>query len=595
MRQSHFGSAALVLSSIHLVALGVSRPARADVAIAVDGTKPRQTMEGFGATTISLAYGAKDNVPAGLRAQAIQAAYGEVRLNMGNLEIEPFEASPANVFAPGNDDSNPSTLNASGFNWAQSDNMFNLVVKPARPLGFIEFWLGPVVSSTFAINWANGIRSTNYSQYLDEVAEHVSAGAQHWRDAYGITPKFMQLFNEPLSGNGELVGGSQSELIDIVKRTGARLRADGFATLKFVVPAEETEQISLDRATAILNDVQARAYVGAIAYHPYPYGSTYAAVPNILSSSGAGTPDAQKVAVRNQLRDLGRQYGVPVFMVEVSHAEVPFDSFDHVRGRAIQIHDELVHADAAAFFGMNALWDSTSHAEHYAGRADPGFYSESDTIVLIDNDAGKVIISPMGRAIGHYARFIRPGAVRLEATSADALVQVTAFRDDGAGRAVAVLINNANAPRTTDVTFGGVTFAPSATISGEQSTAASVWQSVPPFATAGNNRFVVTLPANSVTSLSAPLPGGPAVDGGMPGGAGGGGGVGVGGAAADGGVGGGNGVGGGGGGISDPASNDGSSSSDGCSATGRDAGRASGVFALFAIAAAAFGRARRRR
>jgi hypothetical protein len=36
-----------------------------------------------------------------------------------------------------------------------------------------------------------------------------------------------------------------------------------------------------------------------------------------------------------------------------------------VRGRAIQIHDELVYADAAAFFGMNAMWDTTSHAQHY--------------------------------------------------------------------------------------------------------------------------------------------------------------------------------------------------------------------------------------
>lgn len=119
----------------------------------------------------------------------------------------------------------------------------------------------------------------------------------------------MQRFNEPPSGNSVLGGGSQSELVDIVKRTGARLRADGFATLKFVVPAEETEQISLDGAIAILNDAQARPYVGAIASRPYPYGSTYAAVPNILSISGAGTPNAAKVALRNQLRDLGRQYG----------------------------------------------------------------------------------------------------------------------------------------------------------------------------------------------------------------------------------------------------------------------------------------------
>ena len=98
----------------------------------------------------------------------------------------------------------------------------------------------------------------------------------------------MQLFNEPLSGNGELAGGSVPEIIDIVKRAGARLRAEGFATMKFVIPAEETEELSLEHATAVLADPVARPFVGAIAYHPYPYGSTYASVPNILATSGSG-------------------------------------------------------------------------------------------------------------------------------------------------------------------------------------------------------------------------------------------------------------------------------------------------------------------
>ena len=137
----------------------------------------------------------------------------------------------------------------------------------------------------------------------------------------------MQLWNEPIGGNRELGGGSMQELIDIIARVGARLRKEGFANLKFVVPADETEQLSLDEATGILADPGARPYVGAIAYHPYPYGSTYAAVPNILATSGAGKPDPVKVAVRNRLRDLGSKYGLPVFMVEVSHSEVPFGDF----------------------------------------------------------------------------------------------------------------------------------------------------------------------------------------------------------------------------------------------------------------------------
>ncbi len=493
-----------------LVVLFLTVTARADVSVTIDNNKPHQTLQGFGATTLSLVFNATDNVPASLRAQAIDALYNQVKLDMGNLEIEPFEAPPSNVYAPANDDGNPRTVGA--FNWVQSDNMMQKVVTPGAAFGLDHYWIGPVVSSGFSLAWAPALRSSNYQGYLDEIAEHVAAAAIHWRDAYGVPPEYMQLFNEPLSGNGELPGGSVAEIIDIIKRSGDRLRAEGFATMKFVVTAEETEEISLRDAQANMADPDARKYVGVIAYHPYPYGSTYASVPNILATSGAGLPAADKVMVGNQLRDLGAQYGVPVMMVEVSHSDLPFDSFDGVRGRAIQIHDELVHADAAAFFGMNAMWDSVSHAQHYMGRPDPGFYSETDTVVLIDVEMDKVVISPMGRAIGHYARWLERGAVRVDATSDDPLVQVTAFRDDARSRMVLVAINNSDTARTVAVTavnaptLGGA-------LTGERSTAAAAW--APFTGTTTSTGWSLDLPPQSVSSMAVGIPAA-AADGGTP-------------------------------------------------------------------------------
>ncbi len=489
-----------MLTRATIVIVVTSSLASADVAVTIDNTQPHQTMHGFGATTLSLDYNTTDNVPPALRTLAIDALYNQVKLNMGNLEVEPFEAPAANVYAPANDDGSPTTFGA--YNWVQSDNMMQKVVTPGAAFGFDHYWIGPVVSSGFALAWAPALRSSNYQLYLDEIAEHVAAVAIHWRDAYGVTPAYLQLFNEPLSGNGELAGGSVAEIIDIIKRSGDRLRAEGFATMKFVVTAEETEAISLRDAQMILADADARKYVGAIAYHPYPYGSTYASVPNILSTSGKGTPDATKVMVRNQLRDLGAPYGIPTMMVEVSHSDLAFDSFDGVRGRAIQIHDELTYADAAAFFGMNAMWDSTSHAQHYQGRPDPGFYSETDTVVLVDNTLNKVVISPMGRAIGHYARWIKRGAVRLEVTSDDPLVQVTAFRDDAQGRLVLVAINNSDTPRTLAVAATGAPTLMGA-LTGERSTGtgdADVWQAFTGTTTGAS--WTVDLPAKSVASMA---------------------------------------------------------------------------------------------
>jgi MYXO-CTERM domain-containing protein len=503
-----------------LVALGFAGSAAAAVTVQVKGSEPHQVMEGFGATTLSLAYGATDNVRADLRPKAIQAVYRDVGLNMGNLEPEPFEASPSNVFAPANDDGDPFNLNASGFNWIQSDNLFNKVVTPAKQYGFDSYWIGPVAGTGFSLSWVNALRGSNYQKFLDEISEHVLALVMHWRDAYSITPRYLQLWNEPLSGNGELVGGSTQELVDIVKAAGARLKSAGF-TPRFVVPAEETEAISLSHAASILADPIARPFVGAIAYHPYPYGSTYASVPNILSSSGSANPNAAAVSARNSLRDLGAQHGVPVFMVEVSHSELAFDDFEGVRGRAIQIHDELEYADASAFFGMNAMWDSTSHAQHYAGRSDPGFYSETDTIALINNDTGVVSISPMGHAIGHYARWIKKGAVRLGVTSSDPLVQVSAFRDDAQNRVVVVVINNAATSRQVDLSVKGLMASGSA--SGEQSTAAAIWSKTAALAIDANSAIHPQVPAKSVSTWALPLDGGAPPDagaGGLGGGSG---------------------------------------------------------------------------
>ncbi len=436
---------------------------------------------------------------------------------MGNVQVEPCESSPTNVFDPRNDDGDPSTLDAAGFNWAQSINAHDLVVAPGMPFGFTDFYLGPVVSTGFALRWAPALRTSDYSRYLDEVAEHVLAVVLHWRDTYGITPRLIQLWNEPTSGNHELVGGTATEMVDMVARVGDRLRAAGISEMRFVVPAEETEELSLDRATRILEDARARPYVGAIAYHPYPYGSAYASVPNILAASGRGAPNAVEVDVRRRLRDLGALYGVPVFMAEVSHSELPFDDFGNVRGRAIHIHDELVYADAAAFFGMNAMWDTVSHAQHFMGRPDPGFWNETDTIVLIDVENARVVISPMGRALGHWARWIDRGAVRVGATSDDPLVLLTAFREPTRARLVVVAVNNATEARELRAHVAGAPLGP--TFEGELSTASAPWAAITG-ATTSPTDLTYTMPPLSVATFSIPLAGvvetdaGPGVDAG---------------------------------------------------------------------------------
>lgn len=239
-----------------------------------------------------------------------------------------------------------------------------------------------------------------------------------------------------------------------------------------------------------------------IGYHAYPYDSIYASVPNILNTSGVGVPDAEAVAVRDQLRQLGQEYGVPVWMTEISHGDVNPLSYEDFRGRAIHIHDELIYADASAYFGMNSMWDTTSQQQHFGNR-NLFDYSNEGNIVLIDIDKQKTHITGMGYAIGHYARWILPGAKRVEAVRADPLVQITAFLSPNSGQLTLVLINNNTFSREMNVNVKSVELAGSAT--GEQSTPDQYWSPVVEIKISAPDGFTVTLPGTSVTTFALSL------------------------------------------------------------------------------------------
>jgi O-glycosyl hydrolase len=480
-----------------------------EVEIRVHGSRNRQLYEGFGATTLSLVHPGHlgDTLGPKLRSQVLDALYGQVKLNMGNLAIGLLE-SPGGWDNRRNDNDAPKAINWKGYNTFQADSMWKYVVKPSVPLGLDNYslegkinwnWVSPRLRETYR---------TDRDRCLDECAEQVEASVKYWQKISGIVPRYVHLFNEPTSGNREIAGADAEMVRDIVKRAGDRLRVAGFKELRFVVPNEETVERSIAVAKVILEDPDARKFVAAVGYHVYPYGSPYASVPRILRDSGSGKADPASVEQRRRLRELCRQGGLPAWMTEVSHAEVDPRSFDHLRGRAIHIHDEMVYADASAFYGMNAMWDKRTHAEHFAGRGGdkPNAYlTEADTIVLADNDTNAVLITGMGYAIGHYARWLSRDAVRLEATSNDCLVLVTAFKDDKTLRAVFVIVNNASDDRALGITLSDLPV--KGQVTGEQSYGHTRWQALKPVASESAERIKTIVRAMSVTTLSVPLEG----------------------------------------------------------------------------------------
>ncbi|MEO8523290.1 MAG: hypothetical protein ABI460_01090, partial [Caldimonas sp.] len=351
------------------------------------------------------------------------------------------------------------------------------------------FTLHGGTNTRWADPWLAALRRTDYQRYLTEMAENVVAPLVYWRDHFGIVTRWHHLFNEPTTGNGELQGGTSQDVVDIVKAVGARLRREGFATTRLVVASEESEEASLATARLVLADPQARTYVGAISFHTYPYGSIYSEVRHILETSGAGRPDTGRIKVRADLRDLARRYGMQVWMTEVSNGRAgPLDS---MRGRAIHIHDELLYADASSYWGMFQAWDAN---------AERGTCDE-DCLVHFNRARGTVSITGMGYAIGHYARWIRRGALHIEARTDDPLVLVSAFLDRG--RVVAVIVNNRRDAVVAKLELSGVQVV--GDIKAEQSSARGYWLPIESTSLGQDGSLSIVVPGASVTSVSAVL------------------------------------------------------------------------------------------
>ena len=481
-----------------------------DVGVVVDGAIRHQTIDGFGqAEPGVLVHPVPESLGDKQRAAGVDKAYRQVGINLGIIGSLLESRGGRNHLQ--NDNADPFTINWSGFDPENLTLAKKYVVDLAKPYGFTNYYLGAEAPNIrWASPWLADIRKRNYNTYLDEVAEQVLANVAYWKNTYGEELPYYQLGNEQLSGNRCMIdpvkGGygpvdPVQQMVDITKRAGARLRHAGFRRTRFIVGTEETEYVSLRVAAAILSDPAARPYVGAIGYHSYPYGQGYSSAAFILRTSGAGTPDAARVGVRHGLRDLGKKYGVDVWMTENSNGGPPL-AYGTFRARAIQIHDEMLYADASAYFGEWAMWDLTSQRLRRKNSDLKGDDAEGN-VVLINEDTGAVNITGIGYAIGHYARWVKPGAVRIEAESNNPRVQVSAFRDDKRGTVALVLINNAATSERLAVSLTGLGLA--GRLTGEQSTASGYWKPIGGFVPSSATAFTITLPQTSVTSVGGKL------------------------------------------------------------------------------------------
>ncbi|MBI3764317.1 MAG: hypothetical protein HY260_20950 [Chloroflexi bacterium] len=403
----------------------------ATVSIQVDGATRYQTISGFGASFRPFNGPlSKLDTPNG---PDFTTATDEQRRAIAQILFSQLGLTRARVFPNGfepvNDNADPFTFNPAAYDWSEVNQITDFIAL-AKPDGLQTPWASFSMDVGHTQAWLRkpGSDCALNPALIDEEVEWLLAAAIRFRDA-GEELQFMAVNNEPdLCPPGFKI--EIDDMVTIVKRLGARLRAEGLST-KIVVTDGWIPQNVLRYAQAVLADPDARQYVGALAYHAYADGYDDPAA--VLNNSAQGNPPHAAVEVRRQIRDLAAQYNLPVWMTEICYC-VPrsgFSEFELLRARLNHLHDEMTLANVAAFDAINL----------YNIRR-PGVFDELvEVYYRPDGTMERYELSTYGQLLGHYSRFVAPGSVRLKADSGDPRVRVLAYqRPDG--KLVIVALNN---------------------------------------------------------------------------------------------------------------------------------------------------------
>ena len=231
-----------------------------------------------------------------------------------------------------------------------------------------------------------------------------------------------------------------------------------------VIPDDLNPGEAYKRASVVLQDTEARQYVGALAYHLYD------------------TEESQLARDLGAMRNLGTEYGIPIWMTEFS---VPDDTTFFGAMQWVKIIHKLV-----ANYNVTAV-------DYMWGFF--GSWEKNPTILSIEFLDGQYVqhhVGPLYYLIGQFSRFVRPGQVRIETQSSSQDLLVTAYKSGS--QLVIVAVNAGHEDCRAEVTVTDA--AAPRRFSAIRTSAREFWNELEPFAT-NTSTFSAALPAQSVTTF----------------------------------------------------------------------------------------------
>jgi len=401
-------------------------------AIVVDDGTVGQTMTGFGSSfTQSSAWLLQEELAAGPRAAAMTSLFdaqqgiglGAMRLPMGGSDMM---SDPSYVYSYDDVAAGKQDLSLAQFSIGpdQADvlplvaaaraiapDLF-VVASPWSPPGWMKS-SGALIGGTLL-----GDSSTQgaYAQYF---VRFLQAYAARGIGIQAVTPQ-----NEPLyqpTGYPGCGVTAASEATFIGGFLGPALHAAGLAT---TILAYDHNWDQPQYPLTVLADSTAGPYVSGAAFHCY-----------------AGTPDAQD--------QIPAAYpGKDVWMTECSDGDwetAPFNS------KMWLLVESTRHWSRGVI-----LWNLAMTIP--GGPALPGGCTSCRGVISVDPATGTWLADVQYYALGHFSRFVRPGAVRVASDGGPAGLEQVAFRNTD-GSHVLIVSNQGTAAAMFDVAMGTQSFA----------------------------------------------------------------------------------------------------------------------------------------
>jgi glucose/arabinose dehydrogenase len=264
-----------------------------------------------------------------------------------------------------NDNADPFVINPNGFRYTLLDWQIDKILLPMKQRVEARGEKLRVV-----IRWVDfGVSAFEHYQSPDEYAEFMLAVFDHIKSKYGFVPDAIDAINE-----GDSVAGYTATVVgNLIARTGARLAAAGYAVY-FIAPSAVDMSRAAPYIDQILAVAGARQYTKEISWHCY---------------AGYGAAASAAIASRTL------QYGINSSMTECWGTANTYQ----------MLHQELKTS-------RNSAWQLG------AINSSNGYY---------DPSSGQAVIRPKAQYIRQYYKYVRAGARRIDAVTANAAFDPVAF------------------------------------------------------------------------------------------------------------------------------------------------------------------------